>query len=55
MKKTVSSGLKKRSTIMPNERRRQLWRRHRLRLIERRSKWFHQSEQLPDDDQDDAE
>lgn len=55
MKKTVSSGLKSRASIMPNERRRQLWRRHRLRLIERRSKWFNQNEQLPDDDHDDAE
>ncbi|WP_157982827.1 hypothetical protein [Aliidiomarina minuta] len=43
MKRTGSLNLKRAPRIIPNERRRQLWRRHRLRLIERRAKWFHQA------------
>lgn len=47
MKKT--SGLMiKRNKIIPNERRRQTWRKHRLNLIDRRSKWFYQHQN--DDD-----
>jgi len=33
--------LRIRRKIMNNERRRQLWRRHSQRLVERRQKWFH--------------
>ncbi len=32
----------KRQRFLPNERRRQTWRKHRLTLIDRRSKWFYQ-------------
>ncbi|WP_126799687.1 hypothetical protein [Aliidiomarina soli] len=31
--------------IIPNERRRQLWRKHRLNLTDRRTKWFYQDTQ----------
>lgn len=34
--------MRKRKSMLPNERRRQTWRNHRLRLIDRRSKWFYQ-------------
>lgn len=44
MKKTSGLMMTNRNKIIPNERRRQTWRKHRLNLIDRRSKWFYQQQ-----------
>ncbi len=41
MRKAKAQGFS-RNRIIPNERRRQTWRKHRLSLTDRRSKWFYQ-------------
>ena len=46
MKKSIAR-VTKRNRIIPNERRRQTWRKHRLGLIDRRSKWFYQHANEP--------
>lgn len=54
MKKS-SIRVTKRNRIIPNERRRQTWRKHRLGLIDRRSKWFYQqANELCEDEQNSA-
>lgn len=54
MKKS-STRVTKRNRIIPNERRRQTWRKHRLGLIDRRSKWFYQqANEFCEDEQNSA-